>query len=103
MWLGHHSPAFTLATYVHLVADDLPDPDFLDALTGEGGNKVATGVPENGRDPGSEGPSETAFFRDKRDPPRSPGPAFNPKVAGSNPARPILMVRSKCCKDQLFH
>ena len=28
---------------------------------------------------------------------------FNPKVAGSNPARPILMVRSKCCKDQLFH
>jgi integrase len=33
MWLGHHSPAFTLAVYVHLLADDLPDPDFLDALT----------------------------------------------------------------------
>ena len=30
MWLGHHSPAFTLATYVHLLPDDLPDPDFLD-------------------------------------------------------------------------
>jgi integrase len=34
MWLGHHSPAFTLAVYVHLLADDLPDPDFLDTLTG---------------------------------------------------------------------
>jgi integrase len=33
MWLGHHSPAFTLAVYVHLLPDDLPDPDFLDALT----------------------------------------------------------------------
>ena len=26
--LGHHSPAFTLATYVHLVPDDLPEPFF---------------------------------------------------------------------------
>jgi integrase len=25
LWLGHHSPAFTLATYVHLLPDDLPD------------------------------------------------------------------------------
>ena len=33
MWLGHHSPAFTLATYVHLLADDLPDPGFLDQIT----------------------------------------------------------------------
>lgn len=32
-WLGHHSPAFTLATYVHLLPDDAPDPTFLDALT----------------------------------------------------------------------
>jgi integrase len=28
MVLGHHSPAFTLATYVHLVPDDLPEPSF---------------------------------------------------------------------------
>jgi hypothetical protein len=28
------TPAFTLAVYVHLLADDLPDPDFLDMLTG---------------------------------------------------------------------
>ncbi|MGE0028005.1 MAG: tyrosine-type recombinase/integrase [Thermoleophilia bacterium] len=27
--LGHHSPAFTLATYVHLIPDDLPEPQFL--------------------------------------------------------------------------
>jgi integrase len=33
VWLGHHSPAFTLDTYVHLLPDDLPDPNFLDALT----------------------------------------------------------------------
>ena len=32
-WLGHHSPAFTLAVYVHLLPDDAPDPDFLDGLT----------------------------------------------------------------------
>ena len=34
MWLGHHSPAFTLATYVHLLPDDLPDPTFFDGITG---------------------------------------------------------------------
>jgi Phage integrase family len=37
MWLGHHSPAFTLATYVHLLPDDLPDPAFLDQLTANAG------------------------------------------------------------------
>jgi integrase len=30
LWLGHHSPAFSLATYVHILADDLPDPGFED-------------------------------------------------------------------------
>jgi integrase len=30
--LGHHSPAFTLATYVHLLPDDLPEPTFWDEL-----------------------------------------------------------------------
>ena len=28
MMLGHHSPAFTLATYVHLMPEDLPTPSF---------------------------------------------------------------------------
>ena len=28
MVLGHHSPAFTLSTYVRLIPDDLPEPKF---------------------------------------------------------------------------
>lgn len=32
--LGHHSPAFTLAIYAHLLPSDLPDVDFLDAARG---------------------------------------------------------------------
>lgn len=39
-WLGHHSPAFTLATYVHLLEGDLGEPLDLDALPGA--NKVQT-------------------------------------------------------------
>jgi len=34
VWLGHHSPAFTLATYVHLMPDDLPDAALLDSGLG---------------------------------------------------------------------
>ena len=29
---GHHSPAFTLAIYVHLLSDELPDADLFAAL-----------------------------------------------------------------------
>jgi hypothetical protein len=47
MWLGHHSPAFTLATYVHLLPDDLPDASFLDALTRTVAVGLATGSPAN--------------------------------------------------------
>jgi integrase len=37
LWLGHHSPAFTMSTYVHLLPDDLGDaPD----LTGPVGQPV---------------------------------------------------------------
>jgi len=25
-WLGHHSPSFTLDTYVHLLSDELDEP-----------------------------------------------------------------------------
>lgn len=31
VWLGHHSPSFTLDTYVHLLPEDLPAPMFFDA------------------------------------------------------------------------
>lgn len=30
--LGHHSPAFTLATYIHLLPEDLADADYLDGV-----------------------------------------------------------------------
>lgn len=36
VWLGHHSPAFTLAAYVHLLSDDLPQADFLDEVASAG-------------------------------------------------------------------
>jgi hypothetical protein len=32
VFLGHHSPAFTLATYVHLLLDELRDVAFLDSV-----------------------------------------------------------------------
>jgi len=28
VWLGHHSPAFTMATHVHLLSDDRPESPF---------------------------------------------------------------------------
>jgi hypothetical protein len=28
LWLGHHSPAFTLAVYVHVLSDELPASPF---------------------------------------------------------------------------
>jgi integrase len=46
--LGHHSPAFTLATYVHLIPEDLPEPQFPEILAqpaaaaGEGGEDART-------------------------------------------------------------
>lgn len=45
--LGHHSPAFTLNVYVHLLADDLPSPDAL-ALDPVGATDGATEATETG-------------------------------------------------------
>jgi integrase len=45
LWMGHHSPAFTLSTYVHLIDDDLPDSPFGVA----GGNEVGTQQAETRR------------------------------------------------------
>jgi integrase len=42
VWLGHHSPAFTMATYVHLLSDDLPESPF----AVEGGNAVGAQLTE---------------------------------------------------------
>jgi hypothetical protein len=42
-WLGHHSAAFTLSRYVHLLRGDLGDPlSLADELPHPGGNAVAT-------------------------------------------------------------
>lgn len=50
VWLGHHSPGFTLATYVHLLPGDMPAADFLDALTGPAvATPVATSPTETRR------------------------------------------------------
>jgi hypothetical protein len=49
VWLGHHSPSFTLAVYTHLLPDDLPEGDFLDGLAAEWGNSGATDPTETDR------------------------------------------------------
>jgi integrase len=43
-FLGHHSPAFTLATYVHLLTEDLPEPTILAELTGDQRGAVESGA-----------------------------------------------------------
>jgi integrase len=45
-FMGHHSAAFTLATYVHLLADDMPQPTFLDAPATRGILEATAAVPE---------------------------------------------------------
>lgn len=61
-WLGHHSPAFTLATYVHLLPDDAPDPTFLDAVTGgRRVNQVSPPTPETRRDAALPGQTSLAI------------------------------------------
>jgi integrase len=49
VWLGHHSPAFTLAVYVHLMPDDLPGSVFDDDELPEGGNTEGTRASETSR------------------------------------------------------
>lgn len=41
VWLGHHSPAFTLATYVHILSEELPASPFEPKMP-QGGNHVGT-------------------------------------------------------------
>lgn len=45
-WLGHHSPAFTLSTYAHLLDEDFGEPLDLAAETGEGVSRVSARAPE---------------------------------------------------------
>jgi integrase len=41
-WLGHHSPAFTLATYVHLLDEDVGEPLSIARRERERANRVQT-------------------------------------------------------------
>ncbi len=99
-WLGHHSPAFTLATYVHLVADDLPEAGFLDAVTAAPAptpeiihvNKVAEAEPPNGpvRRRGSSMSSRTLAPDSRTAPGCSPG-----AVGGSAERSCLLRPRER--------
>jgi integrase len=53
-WLGHHSAAFTLATYVHLLDGDLGEPINLDRIGAEsvnGGVNMPHTTPHRAEDP----------------------------------------------------
>jgi integrase len=67
--LGHHSPAFTLSTYVHLIPDDLPDAAFFDEGWQQGGNQTGRNAPKSDS---SERPRFTAIAGETPDEPRQP-------------------------------
>jgi integrase/recombinase XerC len=46
IWLGHHSPAFTLAVYTHLLSDDLPASPFAPIEMSQEGNRRVAGAAE---------------------------------------------------------
>jgi integrase len=56
--LGHADAGFTLRCYVHLLPEDLPEPAFLDAITGGVGNAWATRASENTRNAGDAAETE---------------------------------------------
>jgi integrase len=57
-WLGHHSPAFTLSTYVHLLDEDLGEP-----LDVGGGNRVITRGPLTAANSGEPVSAEATDLR----------------------------------------
>ena len=63
-WLGHHSPAFTLARYVHLLSDSVGEPLELDVELGDRygvATPVATSPAERGRTREAELATEAAL------------------------------------------
>ena len=55
-FLGHADAGFTLRTYVHLLPEDLPEPDFGQRV----GNRWATQASENGRNAATPLDAESA-------------------------------------------
>ena len=62
VWMGHHSPAFTLAVYVHLLSDDLPPSPF----GATGGHAGDTRAPEIAGEADADEAKETANLRTMR-------------------------------------
>ena len=67
--LGHHSPAFTLATYVHLIDDDLPE---LPEGWQQGGNQTSRDEPNETFD---DRPGFAVIAGDSSDRPNQAEPA----------------------------
>jgi integrase len=65
-WLGHHSPGFTLATYVHLLDEDFGEALDLDAETGQGVSKVSARAPETAVNDAASLKAETASLQAER-------------------------------------
>jgi integrase len=55
-WLGHHSAAFTVDTYVHLLDEDLPEPPLFAAAAAAG----TSGVPSQAETTGDAGAAAAA-------------------------------------------
>jgi hypothetical protein len=60
-FLGHTDPGFTLRTYVHLLPEDLPEPDFEAAV----GNGWATQATDTGRNGAAVADAESADLREE--------------------------------------
>lgn len=60
-FLGHSDPGFTLRTYVHLLSEDLPEPDFRP----KGGNGWATRASEISRNGVTPPAAETADLQEE--------------------------------------
>lgn len=65
-WLGHHSPGFTLATYVHLLDEDFGEPLDLDAETGQGVSRVSARPPDTAVNDGGAFDAEIAGLQAER-------------------------------------
>jgi len=83
LWLGHHSPAYTMAVYVHLLPDDPPEVDVLAAGVGQGGTRRE---PQRPRTTETPNPASTPTPRNQA---RNPCP---PRLAENRRRRIIIRV-----------
>ncbi|MBA3736618.1 MAG: tyrosine-type recombinase/integrase [Actinobacteria bacterium] len=62
VFAGHHSPAFTLERYCHLMPDDLPEPPALPTIAATDGvtTGVTLGQPEASKDPEAQAVESSA-------------------------------------------